>query len=105
MGAGPASGYPAPMLRRALFWLDRCVRPAAFSVAFGPGRVRPARGRVPAGFLHDCAAIAAEFGIARGRVDALHTWRGPALRFSPDVPASSHQRFRNVFALLPRGWR
>lgn len=87
------------LARRAAYWLVRLARPPVFVVTFRAGRATAANGAPPAEWLADCGAIAAEFGVERGHVDAVRAPHGLALRFSPDVPAASHQRFRNVFAL------
>lgn len=97
--------------RRFGHWLVTLARPAAAVVTFRGAMPVVTRGRAPAGWLHDCAAIGAEFGITRGSIEVVRTWRGLQLRFSPDVPTACHQRLRNVFATYlpdpgrpPRGW-
>ncbi len=87
------------MLGRALHWVEGLVNPPVFAVAFANGEVRVAKGPVTAAWLADCTAIAREFGIAAGRVEGMRMGRGVELRFSREVPAASHQRFRNVFAM------
>ena len=63
------------------------------------------RGRVPPGLLADCIDVAAAFAIERGRVEAVRGLHGFTLRFSPAIPAGSHQRFRNVFGVHLAGRR
>jgi hypothetical protein len=87
-------------------WLRRLAAPPVFVVTFGPdGAATLARGTVPATFVSDCRTIAAEFAITAGAVEGVRTSHGVLLRFASEVPAASHQRFRNVFAACrPRGW-
>lgn len=92
------------MLRAAFHWLQRRANPAVSTVAIDGGAARLRRGTAPAAWVEDCGRIAADFGIERGLVDVVHTARGLGLRFSASIPASSHQRFRNVFALHRRSF-
>ena len=87
------------MLASAFYWLQRLANPPLFAVTIEQGVARIAKGPVPPLWIADCTAIAAEFGIDRGRIDGVRTWRGVELRFSPRVPAASHQRFRNTFGV------
>ena len=87
------------MLTRACYWLSRAVNPPLFAVVVSGGVARLATGTATAAWVADCTAIARDFGIDRGRIEGVRTWRGIGLRFSPDVPVASRQRFRNVFAL------
>lgn len=91
------------MLASAFYWLQRAVNPPLFAIDFARGEPRIVKGLVPAAWLADCAVLAAQFGIHRGRVDGVRTWRGVELRFSPDLPAASHQRFRNTFGVHRAG--
>jgi len=83
----------------AFHWLRRLANPPLFVITLSGGTAQLVQGVATEAWVADCAAIAAEFGIARGCVEGVRTWRGVELRFSPDVPAASRQRFRNVFAL------
>lgn len=85
------------MLRTILFWLARMAQPAEFAVAFAHGVARVQRGSPPAAWLADCDDLAREFGLRAGSVDAVRIAGRLHLRFSPAVPRSLHQRFRNVF--------
>jgi hypothetical protein len=87
------------MLRSLVHGLRRLANPAVFVVRFDGGTASLRRGKTPAAWIDDCGQLAAEFGIERGLLDGVRTWRGLELRFSPAIPAASHQRFRNVFAL------
>ena len=85
------------MLRGFLYGLQRLAMPAEFAIVFAPGTARVDRGSPPAGWVADCADLAREFALARGRIDAVRVAGRLQLRFSPDVPRALHQRFRNVF--------
>jgi hypothetical protein len=85
------------MLAHVCHALLRAAVPPLFAVAFGPKGARVRTGPVPSAWLADCNALAREFGLARGTIDAVRLAGRVQLRFSPDVPAAMHQRFRNVF--------
>lgn len=91
------------MVRTLIYWLRRLAEPALFAVTIRDGSARCSKGRTPLLFLDDCEAIAAEFGLANGRVEGVRGLHGIELRFSPSVPEASHQRFRNVFAVHQLG--
>jgi hypothetical protein len=80
-------------------WLGRAANPPLFAVVVADGVARLAQGTATAAWIADCTTIAREFSIDRGHIEAVRTWRGVVLRFSPEVPVASRQRFRNVFAL------
>lgn len=85
------------MLRNLFHVVLRLAVPPEFTVAFGHGGARGARGPVPPGWLADCDDLAHEFGLERGTIDAVRIAGRLQLRFSPHVPRGVHQRFRNVF--------
>ena len=87
------------MFLRLQSWLRRLANPPRFAVQFHDGLASLAHGRAPAGFVDDCTAIAAEFGIRSGWLEARQGNHGPQLTFSPAIPAAAHQRLRNVFGL------
>lgn len=91
------------MLDAAFHWLRRLANPPLCVVSLAGGTARLVHGKATAAWVADCTAIAAEFGLVVGSVEAVRTWRGLGLRFSPDVPAACRQRFRNVFDL--HRWR
>ena len=91
------------MIATAIYWLKRLAHPPTFVITVRNGVARRTKGTVPAQWIADCTTIAADFGIARGHVEGVCSDRGLGLRFSPDVPARSHQRFRNVFAVHRMG--
>jgi hypothetical protein len=93
------------MLHEFLFRLQTLAAPPLWTITFGRHGARCTRGRVAAGWLADCQDLASHFDLTHGRVDGVRRGRAIALRFSPDVPAASHQRFRNVFGthLTSRG--
>ena len=84
------------MLRRAFQCLTRLANPPVFVITIADGVARSTKGRAPASWIHDCTSVATDFGISRGHIDGVRTLHGIALRFSPDICAASHQRFRNV---------
>lgn len=86
------------MFRTAVYWLVRLANPPLFVITIANGTAQRTRGMAPAAWTADCAAIGAEFGIAHGHVEGVRKLWGLGLRFSPGIPAASHQRFRNVFA-------
>ena len=88
------------MLRHLGYHLHRLARPALLAIRFAGGTTKAERGKVHAALLGDCADVAAVFAIVRGRVEAVRGLRGLSLRFSPEIPAASHQRFRNVFGVF-----
>lgn len=92
------------MFATAKWWLLRLAVPATTRITFAGGEARLAKGRAPAPWLADCGAIATELGIVRGALEVVRRPGGPVLRFSPDVPPSSHQRFRNVFGVHRAKW-
>jgi hypothetical protein len=93
------------MLRHLGYHLQRLAIPAVVAIRFRPAGPQAERGRVPPGLLADCADVAAEFAIDSGRVEAVRGLHGLTLRFAPTIPASSHQRFRNVFGVHLAGRR
>jgi hypothetical protein len=99
---GVAAVLLAPRLPALGYWLQRLAMPPEFVVAFTPHGPQCRRGRVPTGWLADCAAVAHDFGIVAGNVDAVRVAGGLRLRFSPEIPREAHQRFRNVFGALAR---
>jgi len=84
------------MLASPVYWLLRLVRPPLFSFRIRGGAVRVSKGPAPPGLLNDVEAVARDFEIEDGYVDAVSDFGRVSVRFSPGVPAASHQRFRNV---------
>ena len=82
-----------------MLWHARQV----FSVELRDGTARVRRGKPPAGFLRGCEDVARQFGLKRGRIAAVRTDTGVQLRFSRDLPAKTHQAFRNVWTPPPGG--
>ena len=93
------------MLRHLGYHLHRLAIPAVLAIRFDSAGTHAERGRVPPGLLADCIDVAAAFAIERGRVEAVRGLHGFTLRFSPAIPAGSHQRFRNVFGVHLAGRR
>lgn len=89
------------MIRNAGYWLVRLARPPIFSVRIRRGIVQPSKGLVPPGVLNDFRAVVQDFGIDAGYVDCVASFGRVLARFSPEVPDSSHQRFRNVLGAHP----
>jgi len=87
------------LLKSMFYWLRRVADPPAFAVTFRGGEVRCTRGELRAGWLDDCRDIAAQFGLTAGHLDGLVRDGRLLLRFSPDVPAAAHQRFRNALGV------
>ena len=74
-------------------------RPARFVVAIRNGTVEVRKGRVPGAFLADCELLCRENGLASGTIRGVEKDGRVELRFSGDIPARHHQRFRNVYAM------
>ena len=87
------------MLASAFHWLRRLANPPLFVVTITGGVARVTKGQAPPLWIGEITSIAGDFGIHCGRIDGVRTWRGVELRFSPDLPAASHQRFRNTFGV------
>jgi hypothetical protein len=87
------------VFRHAIYWLLRVANPPVCALRIQDGRVQLVKGRPPPAFVSGCSDIAAHFAIRNGHVDCVAGPRGLTLRFSPDVPAASHQRFRNVLGM------
>lgn len=85
--------------RAALYWLMRLANPPVFVITITDGVARLAKGKAAPSWIDDCCAVAADFGIQSGHVEGVRGLRSVGLRFSPDIPAVSHQRFRNVLAV------
>lgn len=73
----------------------------AFMVDITPGGARLRRGRIAAGFLDGCDDVARRHGITRGRITGVRDGASVRLEFSRDIPARSHQAFRNVWTPPP----
>lgn len=82
-----------------MLWHARLV----FSVELHDGTARVRRGKPPAGFVRGCADVARQYRLTRGRIDAVRTDGGVQLRFSRNLPAKTHQAFRNVWTPSPGG--
>jgi Protein of unknown function (DUF3634) len=93
------------MLRALTHWLQRLANPPLCSLEFVPEGVRCRRGSPPPSFVTDCGDVARELGIARGHLDVVGSEGRLQLRFSPELPARSHQRFRNVLGVHLAGLR
>ncbi|WP_091643620.1 DUF3634 family protein [Aquisalimonas asiatica] len=59
------------------------------------------RGRAAAGFVDGCSDVARRHGITRGRITGVRDGASVRLQFSRDIPARSHQAFRNVWTPPP----
>lgn len=86
-------------LRRLADWLHRAANPALCTIAFTPHGVHAVRGTPPPGFVADCADIGRDLGLTTGHVDVVVASGRVQLRFSPNLPATCHQRLRNVFGV------
>lgn len=82
-----------------MLWHARLV----FSVQLRDGTARVRRGKPPTRFVRGCEDVARQYGLTRGRIDAVRTDAGVQLRFSRDLPAKTHQAFRNVWTPPPGG--
>lgn len=91
------------MLDAAFTWLRHLGNSPLFVISLAGGTARLVKGKATMAWLDDCTAIARDFGIVSGTVEAVRTWRGVGLRFSPEISAASHQRFRNVYGIHKRG--
>lgn len=74
-----------------------------FIVELTEGRARVRRGQPPTGFAAACEDVARRHGIVSGRITGARSGNGVRLRFSRDIPAKSHQAFRNVWTPPPSG--
>jgi hypothetical protein len=81
---------------RFFSWLGRLIDPPVFVVEFEDGAARASKGSPSPGFLSDCSDVAKTFEIRSGRIYAHRNGAALQLRFSPEIPEESHQRFRNV---------
>lgn len=94
---------PLPLLAVAaviaLWWFTRVGE--LFCISVRDGKVLVVRGRVPAGMLHEIAAMMARPKVRRGTIRALRTEHGGRLTFSGQIDEGRQQRMRNVFALYP----
>ena len=69
----------------------------AFVVHVSGGRVSSVEGQqLSASRISDCNEICQTFGIDGGTITKLVTDSCTSLDFTSDIPAASHQRFRNV---------
>ena len=93
------------MLRRMTHWLQRLANPPLCTLEFTPTGVRCRRGTPPPAFVNDCGDVAREFDLTRGWLDVIGREGRLQLRFSPELPAHSHQRFRNVLGVHLAGLR
>ena len=96
------SGKPphdAAMLARLIDLVQRLAVPAHASLRFTPHGAVLARGAPAPGWVADCADVARELGIERGRLDVVGPPNALRLRFSPDLPQHGRQRFHNVLGL------
>ncbi|MDN3516202.1 DUF3634 family protein [Aquisalimonas lutea] len=74
-----------------------------FIVELTGGRASIRRGQPPTGFAAACEDVARRHGITSGRITGVRSGSGVGLRFSRDIPARSHQAFRNVWTPPPSG--
>ena len=93
---------PLDVIIAPLLWLKRLILPPEFTIKIRGGEVVSARGRVPKGLRSDCQDIAKQCGVENGTVCGISSGQGIRLEFSPGVPASSHQRFRNACTMRRR---
>ena len=93
------------MLRSLLYWLRGLADPPVCRVVFTAAGVRCTRGAPPPAWLADCSDVGRELGLHRGTLDVLDRDGRLQLRFSPDLPAASHQRLRNVLGVRLAGLR
>jgi hypothetical protein len=69
----------------------------AFVIRVRDGKVSLARGRLSKKFLEDCQNLISECGIPHATIRGFSKADRVSLRFSRHVPASCHQRFRNIW--------
>ena len=74
------------MIERLLHILSCLAVPAHATLVFTPQGPVVRRGRPSAAWLADCADVARDLDVVRGRVDVLGPRLQPWLRFSPEVP-------------------
>ncbi|MCP1675221.1 hypothetical protein J2T57_002369 [Natronocella acetinitrilica] len=74
-----------------------------FVLRIDGGRITTLRGRPPPGFVNACEDVARMRGVAQGRIKGVRTGAGTQLRFSSEIPAHTHQAFRNVWTPPPGG--
>lgn len=93
------TAHDGPMLARLLHALRCLAEPAHASLRFTAHGAEVAHGAPSAGWVADCADVARELGIERGRLDVVGPPDALRLRFSPDLPLHGRQRFHNVLGL------
>ena len=81
-----------------VFALLRATRPVPlFVLKIREGQIHVRKGSPPPGFVLDCKELVAFAGIERGTVKAFREKGTVRLAFSSGIPASHHQRFRNIW--------
>ena len=85
--------------------LLRLANPPLCTLEFTPTGVRCRRGTPPPAFVNDCGDVAREFELTNGWLDVIGSAGRLQLRFSPELPEYSHQRFRNVLGVHLAGLR
>ncbi len=80
-----------------LLWRLRTV----FIIELAEGRARVRRGSPPEGFPGACEDVARRHDIRSGRIMGVRDGSSIRLAFSRDIPARSHQAFRNVWTPPP----
>jgi len=69
----------------------------SFVVIVQGGEATKLRGKVPRQFADDCASICSDLRLSKARIRGFATGQGTRLRFSREIPAAHHQRFRNAW--------
>jgi hypothetical protein len=79
--------------------LRRAIMPPVIAIELRDGTAVPTRGEPPAGLIAEFAATGRDLQLSRGTIYVVNGSKGLTLEFSPDIPESTHQRFRNVFGV------
>ena len=88
------------MIRRFAAWLQRLAEPALCTVRITATVLQVTRGQLPPALHRDLADAVHELGLSHGRIDVVQRAGRLQLRFHPSMPASCHQRLRNVFGVF-----
>jgi hypothetical protein len=69
----------------------------AFVIRVRDGKVSVARGKLSRKFLEDCQHLISECNIQHATIRGFSKGNRVSLKFSRHIPASCHQRFRNIW--------
>lgn len=79
--------------------IRRLLFPPLFVIELRSGSASVKSGEPPAGLVAEFSTTAKDVGVERGTIYVVRASHGLTLDFSPEIPDSLHQRFRNVFGV------